>query len=1332
MNITRQFAGLLLAFLAMFSANAQADTTFWFAAPAVTPGHENKPIVVRMATYNQPADISISEPANPSFVPYSFHLSANSATTVDLTTQIDLIENKPGNTVLNYGIKIAATATISAYYEVGKVHNPEIFPLKGKIATGYSFLIPAQTLFNDKDKLNPPAKNGFVIVATEDNTTVTVTLTKPDSIGHLAGVPFSITLNKGQSYAVIAASIAAGGHLGGSAVKSDKPICVTIFDDSVQLGTHYDLIGDQIVPEAIAGNQFILVRGDLNNPPNNNGDYFFVWAISDNTTVSVNGTAMAKINRGQSYQGAFTDANAYIATDNPVYVLQLTGVQQEVAATSLPGIECTGSQNVSFVRSTTEYFQLNVLCKQTEVNNFLVNGAAGIITASMFQDVSGTNGIWKVARITTANLPNINNVVFAGAVTSVSNTSGLFHIGFLNGAVGTGTRLGYFSNYGLGSLAPIPVSNVCDNKNIQLQANQYPNTQYNWRGPLGFSSTIYNPSITNAQPANSGTYIVTANVQGCGNFTDSVHITIYPLATAAFSKNDIVCLGNTATLTVSLTGKAPWKMIYTDGSKNDTITNIPSSTYSFSVAPSQTTTYSIINLTDATPCNTGAVTNKPGTSATVFVNQLPTAVFSGGDSLCIGKQKAVSISLTGKAPWQLAYSDGVQTTTVSNITVSPFMFFVSPTATTTYTITNLVDSNGCQAVLPIAYTLHIFQRPATAFSLPAEACMLDTVRPIDQSINNGLHITKWFWTFGDGTTDTLQNPAKAYSAANQFPIALYSINNAGCYSDTVTKPIVINPLPQAAFTIAAAPYCETKPIAFTDDNSLPNVGNITRWQWDMGNSRQIDTTNGNTFTNAYTTTGSYTVQLMVENSKGCKSTKMQKTITINPLPNVGFTVPEICLNDAFANFKDTSSIADPSEQLAYSWNFGSASALPTSSHQSIQQVKYSQVGNYFVSDTVTSSKGCVAVKTQLFVVNGTNPSASFVLKQSPSQSNILCSKDSVTIINNSTNPDFGTITKLEVYWDNANKPTVKDVYENPITGQQFSHLYPALPPTSPSAKQYTIRVAVYSGGVCSNDATQDITLNPSPEVAFSPVKRICTGSDPISLLPLVLEQSGGDGTPLFSGTGVNGNGIFNPQPLAPGSYYTVYKYTTKVGCADTAGQAIKVLPSPSITLADQVYVLDGSPVVLKPLAVTDTPLVYRWLPIDYLSNPDTSATIAVLPFLPHVDSLGYTLTVTDTIGCPASGHTTLIILHPPAVPNVFSPNGDTRNDTWKLKNLDAYPDAVVQVFDRSGQLVYKSEGYYTPWDGTYHGNPLPVGTYYYIISPKNGRQTMSGSVTIIR
>jgi gliding motility-associated-like protein len=86
----------------------------------------------------------------------------------------------------------------------------------------------------------------------------------------------------------------------------------------------------------------------------------------------------------------------------------------------------------------------------------------------------------------------------------------------------------------------------------------------------------------------------------------------------------------------------------------------------------------------------------------------------------------------------------------------------------------------------------------------------------------------------------------------------------------------------------------------------------------------------------------------------------------------------------------------------------------------------------------------------------------------------------------------------------------------------------------------------------------------------------------------------------------------------------------------------------------------------------------------------------------------------------------------PVIPNVFSPNGDGKHDTWRIEYLNKYPFCTVDVFDRNGQPVYHSYRYDSEWDGTYNGKPVPMGVYYYVIKPNSGREPITGSVTVIR
>jgi len=138
-------------------------------------------------------------------------------------------------------------------------------------------------------------------------------------------------------------------------------------------------------------------------------------------------------------------------------------------------------------------------------------------------------------------------------------------------------------------------------------------------------------------------------------------------------------------------------------------------------------------------------------------------------------------------------------------------------------------------------------------------------------------------------------------------------------------------------------------------------------------------------------------------------------------------------------------------------------------------------------------------------------------------------------------------------------------------------------------------------------------------------------------------------------------------------------------------------------------------------------LQFLWEPSTYL-NSDTLSDPVCTPF----NNQDYTYTVTTAAGCFKSSTLSVIVLKEFSIPNAFSPNGDGINDTWKIKDLNTYPGATVDVYNRYGQPVFHSDGYSKEWDGSFNGSPLPVGTYYYVINPRNNKPILSGSVTILR
>jgi gliding motility-associated-like protein len=82
-----------------------------------------------------------------------------------------------------------------------------------------------------------------------------------------------------------------------------------------------------------------------------------------------------------------------------------------------------------------------------------------------------------------------------------------------------------------------------------------------------------------------------------------------------------------------------------------------------------------------------------------------------------------------------------------------------------------------------------------------------------------------------------------------------------------------------------------------------------------------------------------------------------------------------------------------------------------------------------------------------------------------------------------------------------------------------------------------------------------------------------------------------------------------------------------------------------------------------------------------------------------LDDITYKLYLTGIGGCTVSDEIFIKVLRSPEVPNAFSPNGDGINDTWRIKYLESYPGATVEVFNRYGQRVFYSTGYDVEWDG---------------------------------
>ena len=85
-----------------------------------------------------------------------------------------------------------------------------------------------------------------------------------------------------------------------------------------------------------------------------------------------------------------------------------------------------------------------------------------------------------------------------------------------------------------------------------------------------------------------------------------------------------------------------------------------------------------------------------------------------------------------------------------------------------------------------------------------------------------------------------------------------------------------------------------------------------------------------------------------------------------------------------------------------------------------------------------------------------------------------------------------------------------------------------------------------------------------------------------------------------------------------------------------------------------------------------------------------------------------------------------------AIANLLTPNGDGKNDTWLIQQIEPIQELSVKIFNRSGIEIYQSTDYKNDWDGSSNGERLQDGTYYYLININGTSIEYKGAVNLIR
>ncbi len=841
-------------------------------------------------------------------------------------------------------------------------------------------------------------------------------------------------------------------------------------------------------------------------------------------------------------------------------------------------------------------------------------------------------------------------------------------------------------------------------------------TEWHWDFGNGVLSNTQNPSYT--YPL-AGTYTIKHWIKtdkGCNSDTMTKTVVINALPSASFTNSAPLCetrsinftdgsAANSGTLTA-------WNWSFGDatGATDQNPAHI------YAAPGTYTVTLNAIN-------SKGCVS--PPSTRTITINPLPRPGFIIPE-VCLTDTYA-QFTDTSRIPsgnitsWLWNFGNPASGPSNSSTAQNPQHSY---TATGNYTVTLTVTSNaGCAATLTAPITVN-GDIPVANFNAlnPAAFCANDSVAIQDASSVNFGNITRveiyWDNTGSPTTFQTDEYPFTGKIYRHKYPdfqnpllrtftIRYRAYSGGVCVNDRI-KTINVNASPKVAFANIPNTCLDAVPFTLTqasETGGVPGTG--------VFSGPGISATG--LFNPAAVGPGTYRIRYTFTATAGGCTDTMSRTITVLEPATAAFSISSPLCETRTVTFSDNSTLpAAAGSIVSWRWNFGDGTPLFITSNNTPVTHNYTVWGNYTVRLSLVTSNGCTSVEKAIPITVNPLARPNFSFPAS------LCIPNANVLFTNTSSIADGTENSFTYQWNFGDPGSASNTSsaKNPL------HWYTATGP-------FPVNLLVTSGAGCAKDTTISLnTIHPQPKAAFDISKPgVCIGDD----VTFTDKSDGADGT-VNAWNWNLGNGNIRTVPVvtytyaAQGTYSVSLYITNSHGCqSDTLQQSFTVHPYPVVDAGPDKLVLEGDLATILPV-VSGNDLVYLWTPNQYFNSSNTVKT----PIVKGVEDITYTLTVTGRGGCAGSDKVFIKVLRTPQIPNTFTPNNDGINDFWAIRFLEDYPDNKVEVFTRTGQLVFESRRYTRPWDGTLKGKPLPFDTYYYIIEPGNGRKPITGFVTIIK
>ena len=210
-------------------------------------------------------------------------------------------------------------------------------------------------------------------------------------------------------------------------------------------------------------------------------------------------------------------------------------------------------------------------------------------------------------------------------------------------------------------------------------------------------------------------------------------------------------------------------------------------------------------------------------------------------------------------------------------------------------------------------------------------------------------VIKWEWDFGDGNTDTIQNPTNVYADTGTYNVRLYTYKEQydGCsIYDSAFLEVKIYDVPEAR--MIRSNLCDSTKAFFVDSSFVPAPEEYSFTRWTINSGAIIP---GRNMSYTFDSVGKYELFMEVGTKHYCRDT-IRDSITISPRPVSNFTALNTCFKDS-TNFTNNSTVLTGNIDSSL-WEFGddSVSINTNPSHY------YANSELYYITLTSVSDSGC--------------------------------------------------------------------------------------------------------------------------------------------------------------------------------------------------------------------------------------------------------------------------------------------------------------------------------------------------------------------------------------